>query len=159
MSISLLGGSALCIFINVLVPLSKLFNLSVFHFRIPPPYLITDTAQVLTAIILFLPFNFDLNISFNQIFFAKLFLHFFLFHLISFQYPLVCITSLINVFHMLPIWQCNTICSNTFSSLHDKFSTLFYSKLYTNVLTEKIHSLYQAVCLVLTFGKQFQVIH
>ena len=38
-------------------------------------------------------------------------------------------------------------------------SILLYSKYHTNVLNEFMHSLYPGVCLVLTFGKQFQVIH
>ena len=62
-------------------------------------------------------------------------------------------------FHVLPIQQSTTICSHNFSSLLDKYSTLPYSNLHTNVLTEFMHSLYQGVYLVLTFGKQFQVIH
>ena len=36
---------------------------------------------------------------------------------------------------------------------------LLYSKFDTNVLTDYMHSLYQEVYLVLTFGKQLQVIH
>ena len=64
-----------------------------------------------------------------------------------------------NVFHVLSVWQSNNICPNHFSFLHDKFSTFLYSKLHTNVLTEQIHSLYQGFLLVLTSGKQFQVIH
>ena len=66
LSTALLGCSAPCIVINLLFVLSKLFNSSVFYFRILAPYLITENAQVSTAIILFLPFNFDLNISLNH---------------------------------------------------------------------------------------------
>ena len=62
-------------------------------------------------------------------------------------------------FHVLPIRQSTTICSHNFSSLLDEYSTLPYLNLHTNVLTEFMHSLYQGVYLVLTFGKQFQVIH
>ena len=65
-STSLLGYSAPYIIITFLVLLSKLFNSSEFHFRILALYLITETTQVLTAIIFFLPFNFDLNISLNN---------------------------------------------------------------------------------------------
>ena len=43
---SLLGCSAPYIVINVLVILSKLFNSSLFHFRIPTPYLIAEATQV-----------------------------------------------------------------------------------------------------------------
>ena len=68
LSTSLLGCSAPCIVINFLVLLTKLFNSSAFHFRIPAPYLITETARVLTAITLFLPFNVHLNISLNSLF-------------------------------------------------------------------------------------------
>ena len=42
--ISLLGCSAPCIVINFLVPLPKFFNSTAFHFRIPVPYLIIETA-------------------------------------------------------------------------------------------------------------------
>ena len=66
LSPSFLKCSVTCIAINFLVLPSKLFNSPVFYFRIPATYLITQTAQVLTAIILFLPFNFDLNISLNR---------------------------------------------------------------------------------------------
>ena len=66
LSISLLQCSAPCIIINFLVLLSKLFNSRVFHFRIHAPYLITETTQVLTAITLFLPSNFDHNVSLNR---------------------------------------------------------------------------------------------
>ena len=105
LSTSLLGCSAPCIIINFLVLLPKLFNSSVFHFRISAPYLITETAQVSTPIILFLPFNFDLDLSFNRFYSLLNFsFRFFFFDHISFQYPYVCITSLINVFHVLPIW-------------------------------------------------------
>ena len=88
--------------------------------------------QVLTAITFF-PFNFDLNISLNRRRYSllKLFLHFFLFDLNSFQY-LKYITNFVNVFHLLLIWQSNTICYNSFSSLHSKYSALLYSKLHTN---------------------------
>ena len=65
-SISLLGCSTPCIVINFLVLLSKLFNSSVFDCRFPAPDIITETSQVLNAIILFPPFNFDLNISINH---------------------------------------------------------------------------------------------
>ena len=65
LSKSVWGCKAPCIIINFLVILSKLFNPSVFYFRIPAPYLITKTTQVLTATVL-LPFNFDLNITFNR---------------------------------------------------------------------------------------------
>ena len=47
----------------------------------------------------------------------------------------------------------------TFPLFPDKHSTLLYSKLDSNVLTEYMHSLYQGVCLVLAFAKQFQVIN
>ena len=80
LSVSLLACSIPCIAINFLVLLYKLFNSSVFHFRIPAAYLITETAQVQTAIILFFPFNFDLNIS------LKLSLYFFLFDLNNIRY-------------------------------------------------------------------------
>ena len=66
LSTLLLGCSARCIVISFLILLSTLFNSSVFHFRISAPYLITETAQVLTTMVLFLPFNFDLNISLNR---------------------------------------------------------------------------------------------
>ena len=66
LQLSLLGYSAPCIVMNFLALLSKLFNSSVFHFRIPVPYLITEASQVLTAIILFLLFNFNLNITLNR---------------------------------------------------------------------------------------------
>ena len=66
LSTALLGCSAPCIVINFLFLLSKLFNSSVFYLRILAPYLNTENAQVSTAIILFLPFNFDLNISLNH---------------------------------------------------------------------------------------------
>ena len=51
LSTSLLGCSAPCIVINFLVLRSELFNSSVFLFRIPAPYLITETTQILTAVI------------------------------------------------------------------------------------------------------------
>ena len=51
LSTSLLGCSAPCIVINFLVLWSELFNSSVFLFRIPAPYLITETTQILTAVI------------------------------------------------------------------------------------------------------------
>ena len=35
----------------------------------------------------------------------------------------------------------------------------FIPNIYSNVFTEYLHSLYQVVYLVLTFGKEFQVIH
>ena len=66
LSTSPLECSTSCIVMNFLVLLSKLFNSSVFHFRTPAPYLIIDTAQALIAVILFLPFNFNLNISLNR---------------------------------------------------------------------------------------------
>ena len=65
LSISFLGCSAPYLVINLQFLLSKLFNSSVFHFRIPAPYVITEANQVL-AIVLFLPFNFYLNISLTR---------------------------------------------------------------------------------------------
>ena len=76
-----------------------------------------------------------------------------------FTFPHICITSLINIYHLLSIWQSNAICSNNFSSLPDKYSALLYSKLHTTVLAEYLCNLYQGVYLFLTCGKQFQVIH
>ena len=61
LSISLLGCRARCMVMNFLVLLSKLFNSSVLHFKIPAPYLFTETAMIL-----FLPFSFDFNISLNR---------------------------------------------------------------------------------------------
>ena len=63
LSTLLLEGSIPCIVTNFLVLLFKLSSSSVFHFQISAPYLITKTAQVSTAIILFLPFNFDLDLD------------------------------------------------------------------------------------------------
>ena len=66
LSISLLRCSTPCIVIIFPVLLPKLFNSSVFHYKIHVLYPITETTQVLTGIILFLPLNFDLNISLNR---------------------------------------------------------------------------------------------
>ena len=59
------GGSAPLIVIIFLVALSSDLTSSFDHPMIPAPYLITATAQVLIADILFLPFNFVLKASFN----------------------------------------------------------------------------------------------
>ena len=99
LSISLLGCSTPCIVINFLVLLSKFLKSSLFHSRIPPSYLITEAVKVLTAIILFVSFNFDfsinlnchryylLNISFITFSLTFLFISFLFSFFLSFQYP------------------------------------------------------------------------
>ena len=64
------GCSVPLMFIIFLVALSNDLTSSFDHPMIPAPCLITATARMLIADILFLPFNFDLNTSFDLLFYS-----------------------------------------------------------------------------------------
>ena len=61
---SLLRCNSLFIVIKFLVFLSILCSSFLFHLRIPPLYLIIETAQMISATILFLPFSLLFKINF-----------------------------------------------------------------------------------------------
>ena len=63
-AISLLGCNSLFIVINFLVFLFLSCSSFLFHLSIPAPYLKMETAQVFSAIILFLPFSLLFKIDF-----------------------------------------------------------------------------------------------
>ena len=119
--------------INFRVFLFNYFSSSVVHFKAPVPYHSTATAHILTAMILFLPWSFELWISLRRLLYNSFLSCCF----ISSSLTLLNLESWGICIHLFPLhllfscWVAKSFTSNHLSSLQNQHPALLKTKLHS----------------------------
>ena len=133
---------------------------SQLHLMVPAPYLMTATAHLLIAWILFLPFNFTSAPSSVSSYTpsdtessSPLLLLCLILESLN-----ICIHPRLFVY-CLPIWKGYAIYLRHLSSLENQYTTLLQPKFHPDIPSQQINCLHKWIDSVNTLGRQIQVIH